>query len=66
MPPVESPCILVCVLDQATGWCLGCGRTGEEIAAWPDANDNQRRAVMELLPLRMAELARASTPTRSG
>ena len=33
MPPA-SPCIGVCRLDEATGFCLGCARTGEEIATW--------------------------------
>ena len=32
-PP--SPCIGVCRIDQATGWCRGCWRTLEEIADWP-------------------------------
>jgi monothiol glutaredoxin len=30
-PP--SPCIKVCRLD-ANGWCIGCLRTGNEIARW--------------------------------
>lgn len=30
-----SPCTKVCSIDSRTGFCLGCWRTGEEIAAWP-------------------------------
>jgi len=30
-PP--SPCIDACALDRQ-GRCVGCGRTGEEIARW--------------------------------
>jgi len=29
-----SPCIAVCVLDPADGYCRGCLRTGAEISAW--------------------------------
>ena len=31
-----SPCILVCSIDTKTGYCFGCGRTRDEIAAWMD------------------------------
>jgi predicted Fe-S protein YdhL (DUF1289 family) len=29
-----SPCIAVCVLDPADGYCRGCFRTIAEISAW--------------------------------
>ncbi|MEM8878798.1 MAG: DUF1289 domain-containing protein, partial [Pseudomonadota bacterium] len=29
-----SPCVGLCRLDEATGYCLGCARTGDEIADW--------------------------------
>ncbi len=38
----RSPCINVCVLGSA-GYCLGCLRTGDEIARWRDMS--ARRAV---------------------
>jgi predicted Fe-S protein YdhL (DUF1289 family) len=47
---VASPCIGACRLDPFTGWCLGCRRTGEEIAAWPDLSDAGKRTVLERLP----------------
>lgn len=34
MSAIESPCILVCVMDRRTGFCFGCGRTRDEIATW--------------------------------
>ncbi|TKD52082.1 DUF1289 domain-containing protein [Sphingomonas baiyangensis] len=52
-----SPCILVCTLDDASGWCLGCGRTGDEIARWTAMQPAERDAVMAMLPARMARLA---------
>lgn len=53
---VPSPCILVCQLDRKTGWCLGCGRTGGEIMAWPEASDDEKRAVLNRLPERLSAL----------
>ena len=50
---VLSPCVNVCVLDGDTGWCLGCARTGDEIAAWTSGSDAQRQGVLEQLPARM-------------
>ena len=44
-----SPCVAVCRLDPATARCLGCGRTIDEIATWPDLADDQRRAILDQL-----------------
>ena len=55
---VPSPCILVCSIDRETGWCFGCGRTGDEIAAWGAASEEEREAVAALLPARMAQIER--------
>lgn len=52
MPAVLSPCIGVCQLDDA-GLCLGCHRSGAEIADWLAYSDDQRRHLMdEVLPVR--------------
>lgn len=32
-PP--SPCNRICRIDEASGWCIGCRRTIEEIKDWP-------------------------------
>jgi predicted Fe-S protein YdhL (DUF1289 family) len=32
--PVPSPCIDICQMHAATGWCAGCLRTLDEIAGW--------------------------------
>lgn len=55
---VPSPCVNVCRLDSRTGWCVGCGRTGGEIAAWSSAGDAGRQAILDTLPARMATLRR--------
>jgi uncharacterized protein len=56
---VETPCVNICLLDSATGACLGCGRTLAEIASWASMSDAERRAVMAALPARMERLEEA-------
>ena len=42
---VRSPCISVCRMDEVSGWCEGCLRMLDEIAAWAELDDAARRAV---------------------
>ena len=56
---VASPCIGICALDPHTGWCEGCLRTIDEIAAWGALDDATRRAVHARLPARRDSLERA-------
>ncbi|HEU0043472.1 DUF1289 domain-containing protein [Sphingomonas sp.] len=51
---VASPCIGICVMDDASGWCEGCGRTLDEIAGWLTMTRAQRDAVMAALARRQA------------
>lgn len=51
--PVASPCTKVCVLDRDTGYCFGCGRTGDEIAAWPTMSEAERADLVQRLPARL-------------
>lgn len=53
-PQVESPCTGVCTLDEQ-GYCLGCLRTGDEIAAWSRMNGDQQRVLLETLAEREQE-----------
>jgi len=53
----HSPCVGVCTLDPAMGWCLGCGRTGDEIARWIGLDDAGRLAIWNELPERLDRLA---------
>ncbi len=50
---IRSPCNMVCQLDFETGWCLGCGRTGQEIQGWLKFTDAERDAVMADCPARL-------------
>ncbi len=59
MPQTRStPCVSVCTLDAAGRLCLGCGRTLEEIGAWPALSENERRAIMARLSTRPREAGR--------
>jgi predicted Fe-S protein YdhL (DUF1289 family) len=46
---VPSPCISVCRMDASTGWCEGCLRTIDEIAAWSSFDDHAKRAVWDAI-----------------
>jgi len=62
-PP--SPCIAICVIDPATGWCQGCRRTIEEIAGWVQYSPEEKRAVLaRLAERRAATSAPAAGPRR--
>jgi len=56
-PSVPSPCISVCQIDPATGWCEGCRRTIDEIAHWSVLEEEEKRAIW-------ADLARRRTGSR--
>jgi len=57
--PVASPCIDVCAIDPRTGWCLGCLRTIDEIAAWGVLDESMKRDVLQSLPARRESVAPA-------
>jgi hypothetical protein len=44
---VASPCVNICELDETKQWCLGCGRSLSEIAAWSTSNDEQKRGIIQ-------------------
>jgi uncharacterized protein len=43
-----SPCIRVCVLDEASR-CTGCGRTIDEIVRWPQMSAAEQWAIVRRL-----------------
>ena len=59
MNSLDTPCINICLLDEETGLCLGCGRSIREIAGWTSMSDAERRAVMAELPARKARTEQA-------
>jgi len=46
MSEVPSPCNSVCTIDPVTGYCAGCYRTLDEIAAWVDLSVDARRTLL--------------------
>ena len=47
-----SPCIGVCIIDPANGFCLGCARTIPEIAGWLDFSPAEKQRLLEALAKR--------------
>ena len=64
--PVASPCNSVCRIDERTGWCEGCFRTIEEIAAWSAIDDAQKLAVREALRLRRRSMRLKADASEAG
>jgi uncharacterized protein len=64
--PVASPCISVCKMDDATGWCAGCLRTLDEIALWSVLDDDDKRAVWVELSHRRVAWRRLHPPGAAG
>ena len=63
---VESPCVKVCVLHPVERLCMGCYRTGAEIASWSRMTPTERRTVMDDLAARAARVEGARPPRRGG
>jgi predicted Fe-S protein YdhL (DUF1289 family) len=59
MNAVPSPCLSICVMDKATGWCTGCLRNINEIAAWGGLGDEPKRRVWAQLERRAQQILRA-------
>ena len=49
---VPSPCISVCRVDADSGWCEGCLRTLDEIAAWSQLGNDSKRGVWRIIEQR--------------
>lgn len=53
---VISPCVNVCQMDAASGWCRGCARSIHEIAGWGGAPPDLQHHILRQLPERRVEL----------
>jgi len=63
---IESPCVRVCVLHPTERLCMGCYRSGAEIASWSRLAPEERRSVMDELPARASRVEAARPPRRGG
>jgi predicted Fe-S protein YdhL (DUF1289 family) len=50
--PIETPCIKICEIDQASQLCRGCGRSLQEIAHWGRYSPAERSRIMRELATR--------------
>jgi len=55
-PEIASPCVNVCRMDAASGYCEGCSRSLDEIAFWSNYTAAEKRAVLARLPARKQPL----------
>jgi len=47
---LPSPCVGICRLDDATGWCLGCARDTNELGRWRDLSPAEQARIWADLP----------------
>lgn len=57
-PEIQSPCVKLCVMEPDSGFCMGCGRTRDEIASWISLSPDAREKVTAQLDQRLANLTR--------
>ena len=62
--PIKSPCVKICVVDPATGWCEGCFRTLQEIGGWMRYSPEERDRITAVLRERRRS-AKAGGPPQS-
>ena len=55
---IASPCTKVCVIHPKAKICIGCYRTGDEIAQWSQMENEARLELMALLPTRAKQLTK--------
>ncbi len=58
IPEIQSPCVKLCVMEPDSGFCMGCGRTRDEIASWISLSPDAREKVTQQLDQRLANLTR--------
>jgi predicted Fe-S protein YdhL (DUF1289 family) len=50
----DSPCVRTCVINQQSGFCVGCARTLHEISYWTRYTPEERQRILRELPARIA------------
>lgn len=58
MSQIQSPCVLICVIEEKSNLCLGCARTTQEISQWIDYSDETRWQIMAELQARLKNIER--------
>ena len=67
-PPrsIATPCVKVCIVDGASGLCLGCWRSLSEIGGWSGFTDAERARITAELPEREASGVRRQAAADQG
>ena len=52
---IQSPCINICKMDAASGLCIGCFRTIDEITVWSRIDDAARVNILASVARRRME-----------
>lgn len=55
---IESPCVKICMIHPDAKICIGCYRTGVEIAAWSRMSPDERGTIMQDLASRAGTLSK--------
>lgn len=58
MSQIQSPCVLICVIEEKSNLCFGCARTTQEITQWIDYSDETRLQIMAELQARLKTVKR--------
>jgi predicted Fe-S protein YdhL (DUF1289 family) len=66
MPAMKTPCEKVCIVDQPSGLCRGCGRSLAEIERWTRYSDAERARIMGELPGRIEAMNLLAAADRQG
>ncbi len=53
---IPSPCINVCRMNEASGYCEGCYRSIPEITEWSRASDARKQAILGEVASRRAAI----------
>jgi predicted Fe-S protein YdhL (DUF1289 family) len=43
---IDSPCTQICTVSADGEYCIGCGRTLDEIGGWSRASPDERTAIL--------------------
>ena len=63
---METPCEQICIVDQPSGLCRGCGRSLAEIERWIAYSDAERTRIMAELPKRLEAMNTRLALSRQG
>jgi uncharacterized protein len=61
-----SPCTDICQYDPRSKWCVGCGRTAEEIRGWRKMSPFHRTVISKELQRRLDRIRQDAAKASKG